>query len=288
MRLGVKTGRGVLDVAMAATAFGDAETPVTPHAFFAAGLAALPRLAALVQRAESGASADGLGDAFLDETELTFGPCVVAPEKIICVGRNYVEHAAESGSAVPETPMLFSKFNNALAGHREDVPLRAIAERYDYEAELAVVIGRRAQDVNEDAALDYVLGYCNANDLSARELQRRTSQFLLGKSLDKFLPIGPYLVTADEVPDPQALRVRCWVDGDLRQDASTADMVFTVRHLVSYASRYFTLEPGDIICTGTPAGVIMGHSDPQWLRPGQEVTVEVEGLGRLTNRLVAG
>lgn len=272
LRLGVKTDRGVLDVTGAAG--------LTPAQFFAAGLEGLPRLAELVNAAAA--------DAFLDEATLTFGPCVVAPEKIICVGRNYADHAAESGGAVPETPMLFSKFNNALAAHGEDVPLRSAANEYDYEAELAVVIGRQARDVSEADALDYVLGYCNANDLTARDLQRRTSQFLLGKSLDKFLPLGPYLVTADEVPDPQALRVRLWVDGDLRQDASTAEMVFSVRHIISYASRYFTLEPGDVICTGTPAGVIMGHANPQWLRPGQEVTVEIDGLGRLTNRLVAG
>lgn len=271
LALGVKTWEGVL------------KTDLDPVAFFAAGLDQLPQLNAAVERAKA-------GGALLDEATLTFAPAVPAPGKIVCIGRNYAEHAAESGGSVPDTPMLFSKFNNALAAAGENVPLppASVAQQYDYEAELTIVIGRQARGVSEDDALDYVLGYCCANDLSARDLQWRTSQFLLGKTLDKFLPLGPYVVTKDVVPDPQALRVRCWVDGELRQDESTAEMVFGVRHLVSYISHHFTLEPGDIICTGTPAGVIMGHADPQWLRPEQEVTVEIEGLGRLTNRLVAG
>ena len=147
-------------------------------------------------------------------------------------------------------------------------------------------MGRRASHVSETEALDYVFGYCNANDLSARDLQFRSSQWLLGKTLDKFLPIGPYLVTADEVADPQKLDIQCWVNGDLRQDSNTADMIFTVAQSVSYISQYVTLEAGDLILTGTPSGVVAGRPEKDWLVPGDEVTIEIEGLGRLTNPLV--
>jgi 2-keto-4-pentenoate hydratase/2-oxohepta-3-ene-1,7-dioic acid hydratase in catechol pathway len=212
---------------------------------------------------------------------------ILAPEKIICVGLNYRRHAAESGMAVPTTPVIFSKFANALAGAREAIPLPAVASQYDYEVELAVVIGRRAANVSAATALDYVFGYCTANDLSARDLQMRTSQWLLGKTLDKFLPLGPYLMTANAVGDPQALAVRCWVNGDLRQNSNTADMVFPVAHLVAYLSQHMTLQPGDIILTGTPEGVVLGRPQKDWLVPGDEVVVEVEKLGRLVNRLVS-
>jgi 2-keto-4-pentenoate hydratase/2-oxohepta-3-ene-1,7-dioic acid hydratase in catechol pathway len=163
-----------------------------------------------------------------------------------------------------------------------------VAKKYDYEAELAVVIGRRAKYVPEDQAVQYVLGYCNANDVSARDLQGATSQWLLGKSLDKFLPLGPYLVTADEAGDPQNWPVRCWFNGELRQHSNTADMVFGVAKLVSFISHHMTLEPGDIISTGTPEGVILGMPQPRtWMKPGDTMTVEVGPLGQLTNALVA-
>ena len=155
------------------------------------------------------------------------------------------------------------------------------SESPNYEAELAVVIDRRAQNVAQDEALDYVFGYCNANDLSARELQRRTSQWMLGKTLDKFFPIGPYVVTADEVPDPQALTLRAWVNGELGQDATTAGMIFSVAYLVSYISSYFTLEAGDVIATGTPDRV--PRPQKTWLKSGDRVEIEIEAMGRLTN-----
>jgi 2-keto-4-pentenoate hydratase/2-oxohepta-3-ene-1,7-dioic acid hydratase in catechol pathway len=223
----------------------------------------------------------------LDEATLTFGPCIANPGKIICVGLNYRRHAAESGMAIPTSPVLFSKFSNAIASPGEPIVLPANAVEYDYEAELGVVVGKRAKNVSEQDALNFVLGYCNVNDLSARDLQTRTSQWLLGKTLDQFMPIGPYLITADEVRDPQALDIRCWVNGALRQNSSTADMVFSVPQLVSYISQYMTLEPGDVISTGTPEGVVLGMKEKQWLKPGDEVTIEVAGLGRLTNTMIA-
>jgi len=223
----------------------------------------------------------------VDEADVTLGPCVPRPPKIICVGLNYRRHAAEAGMAVPETPVLFNKFSNALAASGEAVPLPDVAEQYDYEAELAVVIGRTTRGVSEARALDHVWGYCNCNDVSARELQFRSTQWMLGKTLDRFFPVGPYLVSADEVGDPQALRITCTVNGEVRQDSSTADMVFGVAELVSYISRHFTLEAGDVIATGTPEGVAQGRPDRPWLVPGDEVVVEVSGLGRLVSRMTA-
>lgn len=268
--LGAKTERGVLD------------TGQDPSAFYRRGQGALPALARRVDEALASPAGE-----WLDEDALTLGPCVPSPGKILCVGLNYARHARESGMAEPATPVLFSKFNNSLAAEGESVPLPAHVSEVDYEAELVVVLGRRLRNVSEEEALGGVLGYCNGNDLSARALQMLTGQWLLGKTLDKFLPLGPYLVTADEIPDPQRLPVRLWLNGELRQDSSTADMIFSVAQIVSYASRYMTLEAGDIISTGTPEGVILGMADKRWLEPGDEVAVEVGPLGRLTNRLVA-
>jgi len=223
----------------------------------------------------------------VSEAGLRLGPCAPSPGKIICIGLNYRRHAEETGAQVPDAPILFSKFSNSLAACGEEIPLPAVAELYDYEAELGVVMGRSARNVGEAQALDYVWGYCNCNDVSARDLQFRSTQWLLGKSLDRFLPLGPHLVSADEVGDPQTLRVQCSVNGARRQDSSTADMVFGVAELVSYISRHWTLEPGDVIATGTPEGVAQGRPEKPWLRPGDEVVVEVGDLGRLTNRLVS-
>jgi 2-keto-4-pentenoate hydratase/2-oxohepta-3-ene-1,7-dioic acid hydratase in catechol pathway len=281
--LGIKVDGGVLDVRAAALALSRDDVPATPAAFFSRGLDALSDLASLV--AEALPIARG-ADWMLGESTLQFGPCVHSPEKILCVGLNYRRHAAESGAQVPEVPVLFSKFNNALAAHGEAIPLSAQAREYDYEVELAVVVGKTAHRVPVDRALDYVLGYANANDVSARDLQLRTSQWLLGKTMDKFCPIGPYLVTADEVGDPQQLTTRSWLNGELRQDSNTADMVFTVAEVISYASQYMTLKPGDVILTGTPEGVILGMKKKVWMKPGDAVSIEVAGLGTLTNPFV--
>ncbi len=285
LRLGIKIERGIIDVRAALSALRSTldGVPDTPEALLTQGLSGLPALGALVDRVLSMES-----DAawLLDEQSLMLGPCVPNPSKILCVGLNYRGHIAESGAEIPKVPVLFSKFNSALVGAGSPVPLPRHVVEYDYEAELAAVIGVRAKYVSEREGLRYVLGYCNANDISARELQRRTSQWLLGKTLDKFLPLGPYLVTSDEVGDPQRLTVRCWVNGELRQNSNTADMVFSVAEIISYASQYMTLEPGDIVCTGTPPGVVLGMSKQVWVRPGDEVTVQVGDLGRLTNRMV--
>lgn len=283
-RLGVKTESGILDVGVARAALGGAtgSAPDTMDDLLAGGEPALNALRDLVSQAGQAT------DAIRAEDGLTYGPCVPNPGKLLCIGLNYRRHAEESDAAIPETPVLFSKFGNTLAAHGDPVPLPDVATQYDYEAELAVVIGRTARHVSEADALSYVFGYCNANDVSARDLQMRTAQWLLGKTLDKFLPLGPYLVTADEFGDPQTKRVRCWLNGDLRQDSSTADMIFSVAEIVSYVSQYFPLEPGDVISTGTPEGVILGMAEKTWMVPGDETIVEVEGLGQLKNVMVAG
>ncbi|GAK05391.1 fumarylacetoacetate hydrolase family protein [Geomicrobium sp. JCM 19037] len=222
------------------------------------------------------------------ESDVTFGPVIPQPEKIICVGLNYRKHADETSSPYPEVPILFNKFNNTLTGHNHDVVVPNVTNELDYEVELAIVIGKTASDVSEDDALDYVLGYATANDLSARDLQLRTPQWLLGKTLDDFNPIGPYLVTKDEVPDPQQLALTTTVNGEIRQNSNTSDMIFTCKEIISYISKHFTLKPGDIILTGTPEGVAMGLPEAQreYLKPGDTVTVSIEKLGSCTTRFI--
>lgn len=216
------------------------------------------------------------------------GPCVAGTRKFICVGLNYSDHAKETGKAPPEEPILFMKATSAIIGPNDDVEIPRGSIKADWEVELGIVIGTRTKYVGEDKALDHVAGYCVVNDVSERAFQsERGGQWTKGKSHDTFGPIGPYLVTRDEVPDPQNLALWLDVDGVRRQTGTTANMIFGVRHLVSYISQFMTLEPGDIIATGTPEGVIMGRDEKVWMKPGDEVTVEVEKLGRLTNKLVA-
>jgi 2-keto-4-pentenoate hydratase/2-oxohepta-3-ene-1,7-dioic acid hydratase in catechol pathway len=205
------------------------------------------------------------------------------PQKIICVGLNYLDHAAEGSTKVPERPLLFAKWPNALIGPREPIVLPSITEKVDYEGELAVVIGRQTRGIGVDDALDAVAGYLCANDVSARDLQFGDGQWVRGKTLDTFCPIGPSLVPASEIPDPQALRLRTILNGEVVQEAPTADMIFSVADIVSFVAQAITLEPGDLILTGTPAGVGIFRDPELLLQPGDEVTVEIEGIGTLTN-----
>ncbi|HTK07104.1 MAG TPA: fumarylacetoacetate hydrolase family protein [Ktedonobacteraceae bacterium] len=287
LRLGVKTADGIVDVATLAEQLKSTQSvdaiPASIEAFCADVATSLPAIEQLVASA-SLLPAD-TGSWLLAEKDLQYGPCVPVTGKIICIGLNYRRHAIETGMAIPTSPVLFPKYANSLAANGDTVTLQDNAVEYDYEAELAVVIGREAKYVSEEKALEYVLGYCNANDLSARDLQFRSSQWMLGKFLDQFLPVGPYLVTADEVGDPQNLSIRCTLNGELRQNSTTGDMVFSVAQIISYLSQYMTLAPGDIISTGTPEGVIMGMKERKWLVPGDKVVVEVEGLGQLVNTM---
>ena len=274
--LGIKTDKGIVDVRAAEAAF-KLRAPTTIDAVLQ-GRGELKALPKLVERAA------GRPSLVLAEDTVRFGPCVTNPEKIICVGLNYRKHAAETGNPVPKTPILFNKYNNALAGHKSVIRVsEEPTEKVDYEVELVIVMGRTARNVSEADALSYVFGYCTGNDLSARDLQARTSQWMIGKSLDGFAPIGPYLVTADQVPDPNALALDTKVNGEVRQSSNTSDMVFNCRQLVSYASKMFTLRPGDLIFTGTPEGVIAGYPKDQqvWLKAGDKLTNRIERLGEL-------
>lgn len=222
-------------------------------------------------------------EALIDEQTLIAGPCVPRPGKIICIGLNYRKHALESGMAIPAVPVAFTKYNNTLTDYSSDVRLGKEGLHFDYEVELGIVMGRKCKNVSKQEALSYVLGYCVANDLSCRDLQFMTSQWLLGKSLDQFLPLGKYLVTADEVGDPQDLQLRCSVNGELRQNSNTCDMIFSVAEIIEFMSRHMTLEPGDLILSGTPEGVVMGMAEKNWLVPGDQVKVEIEKLGYTQN-----
>lgn len=225
-------------------------------------------------------------DWLIDESSLVIGPCAPNPGKIICVGLNYRRHAVESGMEIPKVPVVFTKYNNTLTGYNCDVPLGREGEQFDYEVELGVIIGKKCKNVSRENALKYVLGYCVANDLSCRDLQFKTSQWVLGKSLDHFLPLGKYFVTPDELANPQNLRLTCKLNGELRQDSNTRDMIFSVAEIIEFLSRYMTLQPGDLILTGTPEGVIMGREQKNWLKPGDSVTVEIEQLGYAINKMI--
>jgi 2-keto-4-pentenoate hydratase/2-oxohepta-3-ene-1,7-dioic acid hydratase in catechol pathway len=274
-RLGVELDGRVVPVAEV--------NPAVP-ATMAGLLAGLPdSLSALeVAWAERGPAMATRGVA-TDDLELL--PPVPRPGKVVAVGLNYRSHAAEQDREPPSSPVLFAKFATALVGHRAEIRWDpGLSQAVDFEAELAMVIGRTTRRVGEAEALDHVLGYTCLNDVTARDLQYADKQFVRGKSLDTFGPMGPALVTGDEVDDPQALRVRCLVNDEVMQDSSTAEMVFSVAQLIAFCSQAFTLEPGDVIATGTPAGVGWFRDPKRMLHDGDEVVVEIERIGRLVNR----
>jgi 2-keto-4-pentenoate hydratase/2-oxohepta-3-ene-1,7-dioic acid hydratase in catechol pathway len=209
---------------------------------------------------------------------------VPRPPKIVAIGLNYHAHAIEQGVDPPAEPLIFAKFPTSVVGHRASIRWDpALTGQVDYEVELAVVIGRTARRVSPSEALSHVLGYTCGNDVSARDLQFGDKQWVRGKSLDTFGPLGPVLVTPDEIPDPQALGLRCLVNGEVLQESTTADMIFGVAELIAYSSAAFTLEPGDVIMTGTPPGVGVFRDPQRFLRNGDEVAIEIEGIGVLEN-----
>jgi 2-keto-4-pentenoate hydratase/2-oxohepta-3-ene-1,7-dioic acid hydratase in catechol pathway len=215
---------------------------------------------------------------------LRLGPPIPDPEKILCMGLNYRDHAEEAQLPLPEVPLFFAKFRNSLIGPNDEIVLPPAASgQVDYEAELAVVIGRRCRDVAAEQALDYVAGAMALNDVSARDLQLQVSQWMMGKAIDTFAPCGPALVTLDELGDLQDLGIRTRVNGETLQDANTSLMVFGVAEAIAFLTRVMTLEPGDIIATGTPAGVGMARDPQVWLHSGDVVEVEIDGVGTLRN-----
>jgi 2-keto-4-pentenoate hydratase/2-oxohepta-3-ene-1,7-dioic acid hydratase in catechol pathway len=211
------------------------------------------------------------------------------PQKIICIGLNYRDHAAESGVPAPPEPVLFSKYPSALIGHGAEIVLPKVSEQVDYEAELVVAIGRRGRHIPRERALDYVGGYAVGHDVSARDwqLNKPGKQWMAGKTFDTFAPVGPQLVTPDEIPDPQNLGIRLRLNGQTMQDSNTSQLIFGVAELIAYLSQVFTLEPGDLIFTGTPPGVGMARKPPVWLKPGDTVEVDIDHLGTLRNPVVA-
>ncbi len=236
------------------------------------------------QKAEAAAEA---ATDLLDARAIKLAAPIPNPDKILCIGLNYADHAAESGQPLPDFPIVFSKYSNTVIGSGDAIVLPKVTDQVDYEAELGFVIGKRARYVSEADALDYVAGYLNVNDVSARDYQTRTSQWTMGKSFDTFAPMGPALVTADDVPDPHNLAIRLWIGDDMLQDSSTSQLIFNVPQLLADISEVMTLEPGDIVSTGTPPGVGAARTPPRWLRPGETVNIEIQGLGVLSNPVVA-
>ncbi|WAJ29107.1 fumarylacetoacetate hydrolase family protein [Antarcticirhabdus aurantiaca] len=223
------------------------------------------------------------------QQDLRLGACVGRIGKFVCIGLNYADHAAESGLPIPKEPVVFNKWTSAIVGPDDDVEIPRGSVKTDWEVELGVVIGRGGRYIPEDRAMDHVAGYCVINDVSEREYQieRGGGQWDKGKGCDTFGPTGPWLVTADEVPDPQNLRLWLDVDGKRYQDGSTQTMIFTVRQIVSYLSQFMSLQPGDVISTGTPPGVGLGQNPPVYLTAGQEMRLGIEGLGEQRQRTVS-
>jgi acylpyruvate hydrolase len=231
--------------------------------------------------------ANAPAEAVLPRDSVTLAAPVPKPGKIICIGLNYRDHAAESNQPVPDFPTVFAKYSSCVIAPGEPIMIPRVTEQVDYEAELGFVIGKCARHVSEADALDYVAGYVPFHDVSARDYQMRTSQWTLGKTFDTFGPMGPALVTKDEIPDPQALDIELSVNGEVLQKSNTRELVFTVQKLVALLSEVLTLEPGDLISTGTPSGVGAARNPKRWLRPGETVSITIAGLGTLTNPVIA-
>lgn len=227
------------------------------------------------------------GNEAFDPATVKLASPIPKPPKIICIGLNYRDHAEESKMAIPEVPTVFAKFPTAVTGHRHPIVLPKNSTKPDYEAEFAVVIGKGGRHIPEATWRDHVFGYTILNDVSARDFQMATSQWMIGKTFDTFAPIGPAIVTADEIEDPHHLGISLTLSGEVMQNSNTSNLIFKIPQLIAYLSSVFTLEPGDVIATGTPAGVGFARKPPRWLVPGDEVTIRVEGIGELVNPVVA-
>jgi acylpyruvate hydrolase len=282
-RLGAIVDNQIIDLAAAYEAVPRSNTdpfPLTMIALLAEGNRGLEKVKAAIERGKETAVS-------LPLNTITYLSPVLKPEKVIALGRNYAAHAKEGGAEPPKFPMLFHKTATSLNGHNQPVVIPPVTEMVDFEGELAIIIGKQCKNVSETEALDYVGGYTIANDVSARDWQWRTSQFTAGKMLDTFCPLGPALVTPDEIPDIQNLRVQTRLNGQTMQDGHTSMMIFSVAFTISYISQISTLEVGDVILTGTPEGVGYARKPPIYMQPGDEITIEIERLGVLTNHLAA-
>ncbi|HEV2275439.1 MAG TPA: fumarylacetoacetate hydrolase family protein [Acidobacteriaceae bacterium] len=277
-RLAAKVPSGILVFSQASGLFPEKSFPFTLQAAISGkgGLKRLlPHLQAVIDHQE-------VSQFVVPENEVKLTRPFL-PNNVICVGLNYKAHAHESNLPLPKQPMLFAKWTNSVIGPGDPIVLPPDTHEVDYEAELAVVIGQKCRGVSADKALDYVAGYTCMNDVSARDFQRGDGQWVRAKSQDTFGPIGPCLVTGDEIPDPQTLGIRCTVNGQVLQDSTTGDMIFGIRELIAFISRGITLQPGDLITTGTPQGVGFARKPPIFLKSGDQVVVEIDGIGSLSN-----
>jgi 2-keto-4-pentenoate hydratase/2-oxohepta-3-ene-1,7-dioic acid hydratase in catechol pathway len=283
--LGIKTGENVIDVRKAAQLLNLPAAHTLDQLLQEGSGGQLQKLADAVQ-----ASPQGKG-AIVPEEGITYGRLFINPGKIICIGLNYKRHAAEVKMAEPKQPILFNKYNNSIAAANCTIklPPKELSYKFDYETELLIVMGKKAKNVSEADAPNYIAGYCTSNDFSARDLQLETPsvQWMIGKTLDNFGPIGPYFVTSDIVGDPHKLKLQTFVNGEVRQDWSTDDFIFNCFQVVSFISKHWALEPGDIIFTGTPHGVIQGLPAEKrvWLKAGDQIESRIEKLGSLKFKL---
>jgi len=271
-RIGVLNGDAIVDLSAAAP-----NLPREMCAFLAAGADAL---AAAKQAASSTSAQIALKDVRLEAP-------ILRPPKILAVGLNYKDHIAETGNKTPEVPMIFNKQSTAVNRPNGEIHLPRVSEQLDYEGEFAIVIGRYCRHVPKNRADEVIVGYTIVNDVSVRDWQRRVPTFTMGKSWDTHCPLGPCITTADEVGDPHTLDLKTWVNGELRQHSNTSQLLFNCFDLVEHLSTVFTLEPGDIISTGTPGGVAAAMKPPKWLKPGDVVKIAIEKLGELENRVIA-
>ena len=283
-RLGTLVNEHVIDLQNAYHASGRTDSlPTDMVSLLATGSEGQAQAAIAVRYA-----ADHIAEMSIDQESMTYLPPVLNPTKVLALGRNYAAHAREGGSEPPDYPMLFHKSSTSLLGAGGTIRIPPVTDRVDFEGELAVIIGKPCKAVSEAEAMDYVVGYTVANDVTARDWQRRTTQFTAGKMVDTFGPLGPAITTKDEVPDPGNLSIRTILNGEVMQDGHTSMMIFSVPFLISYISQVSTLQPGDVILTGTPEGVGFARKPPVFMKAGDTITVEIEGLGSLTNRVENG
>lgn len=268
------------DQIISLTALGPEEFPACMKKFIERGSELRSRAEQLIEQRVN-------DDAIFKLSEVNILPPIAKPDKIICVGLNYFDHCKETGMEPPESPVIFSKYANAIAGHNDAIEIPINSTEVDFEAELAFVIGREAKHVSEEEADDYVFGYTIMNDISARDLQFQDGQWSRGKTADTFAPFGPVIVTKDEVGDPHNLAISLELNGEIMQDSNTSNLIFTVPKIISFLSQSMTLMPGDLIATGTPPGVGMGRNPKIWLKNGDRMNVSIEKIGTLSNHVIA-
>ena len=268
------------DQIISLTALGPEEFPACMKKFIERGSELRSRAEQLIEQRVN-------DDAIFKLSEVKILPPIAKPDKIICVGLNYFDHCKETGMEPPDSPVIFSKYANAIAGHNDAIEIPINSTEVDFEAELAFVIGREAKHVSEEEANDYVFGYTIMNDISARDLQFQDGQWSRGKTADTFAPFGPVVVTHDEVGDPHNLAISLELNGEIMQDSNTSNLIFTVPKIISFLSQSMTLMPGDLIATGTPPGVGMGRNPKIWLKNGDRMNVSIEKIGTLSNHVIA-